>query len=51
MMKKQNLRKDEKQQPLHMNIDGCQVTVYFAPQQENSVWEDIKRMILVGLKK
>ena len=50
-MKKKKQLKNEKQPPLYMEIDGCQVTVYFAPQQEHSVWEDIKRMILSGLKK
>jgi len=50
-LKEQNPRQNEKQPAIHMEIDGCQVTVYFAPQQERSVWEDIKRMILGGLKK
>ena len=50
-MKEQDASKHEYQPHFCMNIDGCQVTVYFAVQQERSILEDIKRMILSGLKK
>ena len=50
-MKEKRLLAYETQPPLYMNVDGCQVTVYFAARQEHSILEDIKRMILGGLKK
>jgi len=50
-MQEKKQRKYKKQPLLCMKIDGCQVTVYFAQQQERSILEEIKRMILSGLKK
>ena len=41
----------EKQPAMHMNVDGCPVTVYFLPRRDSSALEDIKKMILSGLSK
>ena len=50
VMEKQ-IQEHKNQSPLCLNVDGCQATIHFTSRQEGNVLEDIKRMILSGLKK
>ena len=39
----------EKRPAIHMEVDGCSISVFFIPREESNALEDIKRMILSGL--
>jgi len=48
-MKQQNVLPCERKPPIHMEVEGCSVSIYFTPREDSNPLEDIKRMILSGL--